>query len=458
MKLGGSLIDFKGTLFPDFVKIIEEQRKQDGIGPVVVVSAPNGCTDKLLLMGQARAQGEDVEVEQIFNQYRELTKHVVSEDKLDGIFEELEYFEKRANNVLSVINKRFEGTNKAQLLTVGGELPFAAILDYVLRSRGVNSKHLPLSGWPIITDDNFENALPNPEASKEAGKTLIEHLERGLVVTQAGFLGMTHDGLETLLGRGGSDQSAVIDAFVLNEKYDVKIHLYKSTPILSSNPNVVTDQELYDVPTLTYNEALKATTMGTKIVQKAAVSLAQQFRFSIDVIPIHEPQRATVITDSDSSTTVVKIVSGLKSGVIITLDDRMSKSLEDCLRRWENYSEFLDLGTETLASGKVIRDIFILDNDFVKKHESQIKQFDPKMTIRYGLGVVTLVGDSMRHTGGVAATAMSTIPRTNINRAVFAPHTSQIIFIVADKDVEHVMKSIHGIIAEVNQRGPGNEV
>jgi len=455
MKIGGSLIDFEGTLFPEIVKVIKEASEKDKMGPIIVVSAPNGCTDELLDIGNSKAVGKEINVENIFTKYEILAKKVVGKKYLDAVLNELKSLEKECNHTLSILNKRFHGVEKAQLLTSAGEIPVSIILDYALKTNGIKADHLKKEAWPIITDDNFEYATPLTELCVESREKLVNLLKEGFTITQAGFLGMTSDGLETLLGRGGSDQTAVIDAYVLNDIFDVEIKLYKNTPILSSNPMIVEGQFLFEIPILTYNEALKATTMGTKIVQKDAVRLAQEFNIPIEIIPIKEPGKKTVITKDDDSKLVVKVVSGLKGGAIITIDDRVSKSVEDCFRRWENYDEFLDLGTETLSTGEVVRDIFVLDAQFVLNHLNQIKYFDPKLTVKYEMGVVTLVGDKMKHTGGVAATAIGTIPRTNINRAVFAPHTSQIILIVSDKDVEYVMKSIHAVVEEINKRGPG---
>ena len=78
-----------------------------------------------------------------------------------------------------------------------------------------------LEDWPIVTDDNFEDAIPNYGLSKKRIHTLIEPLEDGKIVSLAGFLGVTADGLETMLGRGGSDLTVgfhflPLKRFVLN--------------------------------------------------------------------------------------------------------------------------------------------------------------------------------------------------------------------------------------------------
>jgi hypothetical protein len=57
--------------------------------------------------------------------------------------------------------------------------------------------------WPIVTDDNFEDALPNYELSKK-GFILIEPLKRGQGYFVGRFLRGTAKRTNNL-GQGGSD-------------------------------------------------------------------------------------------------------------------------------------------------------------------------------------------------------------------------------------------------------------
>ena len=63
--------------------------------------------------------------------------------------------------------------------------------------------------------------------------------------------------------------------------------------------------------------------------------------------------------------------------------------------------------------------------------------------MEYDVGVVTLIGDKLKYSSGVASIAIGSIPKINIRRAVFAPHTSQIILIMDEKDVNEAVNSIH---------------
>jgi hypothetical protein len=51
----------------------------------------------------------------------------------------------------------------------------------------------------------------------------------------------------------------------------------------------------------------------------------------------------------------------------------------------------------------------------------------------------------------VASIAIGAITGINIKRAIFAPHTSQIIIVVEEKNVKPTVAAIHQKMAEMNR-------
>lgn len=147
----------------------------------------------------------------------------------------------------------------------------------------------------------------------------------------------------------------------------------------------------------------------------------------------------------------MKCLTGKQGCAILSMNDEKSRSLEDSLRIWERRNDFLDLGAETMETGEHIRDFLFLDSEFLKKNEEKLKGFDENMKIEYGLGVVTLIGDRMKDSPGVASLAISSISGINIKRGIFAPHTSQIILVVEEKNVNPTVAAIHLKKQEMNK-------
>ncbi len=450
-KFGGSLLNEDGRNIPAIVDRVTALRNKDDLGPIIVFSAPNGFTDKLIQLGESCTQSGPLPIVDIFNVYENLAKKYVNGNWFDQAVTELKNYKRQLDDSLALVNKRFHGTIKAKVLTHGGELPTSVLMDYIMRSYDLDSCHIQKEKWPIVTDDNFETATPNFQLSKNQAKPLMELLESGKVVVLGGFLGITNDGLETLLGRGGSDLSAVFVSCLLRRKYDIETLLFKEMPVQSADPKMVKDQETEKIVSLTYNEAHKASKMGMKIVQGDAISMAKQFELSIKVMPIANPKEYTLIGSENDLAQTVKCVTGKSGCAILTMDDTHSRSFEDALRIWENCNDFLDLGIETLETGKRIRDFLFLDSDFLRKNEERLKGFDEDLSIEYGVGVVTLIGDGMKYSSGVASIAIGAIPQINIKRGIFAPHTSQIILAVNENKVEETVASIHAKRSEMNQ-------
>jgi aspartokinase len=92
-----------------------------------------------------------------------------------------------------------------------------------------------------------------------------------------------------------------------------------------------------------------------------------------------------------------------------------------------------------------------LDSEFLRKNEERLKGFDEELTIEYDVGVVTLIGDGMKYSSGVASIAIGAIPHINIKRGIFAPHTSQIILLVDENQVAATVAAIHAKRPEMNK-------
>ena len=450
-KFGGSLLDVEGNGIPKILKRLRELKEKDAIGPIAVFSAPAGVTDELIRIGESYAQSTPASLDSVFNIYRNIVKRHVKNDYLTQALGTLDKYKSETLAALSMVNKRFSGNVKAKVLTHGGELVMSALMDFVIRSNCVNSCRVSLSDWPVVTDDNFEQATPIFELSNKRVDVLVAPLEEGKMVSLAGFLGVTTDGLETVLGRGGSDLTAVFISCLLRAQYQTETLLFKDVPVQSADPKIVKEQATKHVAALTYNEAHKASMMGMKIVQSPAIALARSFEHPLYVVPIDEIEKHSIIQSETRGSEIVKCLAGKAGCAILSMNDEKSRSLEDSLRIWEKRNDFMDLGAETLETGERIRDFLFLDSGFLRRNEERLKGFDEGLQVEYGLGVVTLIGDKMKDSPGIASTAISAIQGINIKRGIFAPHTSQIIIVVEEKNVKATVAAIHLKIAELNK-------
>jgi len=76
-KFGGSLLDSEGRGIAKILKRIKELAAKDGFGPVVVFSAPTGCTDAVLRIGESYAESSPIGVEAVFKIYEHIAEQHV---------------------------------------------------------------------------------------------------------------------------------------------------------------------------------------------------------------------------------------------------------------------------------------------------------------------------------------------------------------------------------------------
>lgn len=219
LKFGGSILKDVGN-FERAADIVVEELNQFKL-PLCVVSAMNGVTDQLI---QAV---EKIHIYSSFdphsfvkNLYEEhvrslpQTEHTPSE--LSGEFEKLEH-------VLAYIRSSGELNDSVYAFAISrGENFSSRILSQHLKARNVDSQCFYGEDL-LVTDDDSKDAVVDLEKTKERiVESLIPCLERQTVPIVAGFAGRSEVGRVTILGRGGSDDTAACLAYCLGVKRVVK--------------------------------------------------------------------------------------------------------------------------------------------------------------------------------------------------------------------------------------------
>ena len=102
-----------------------------------------------------------------------------------------------------------------------------------------------------------------------------------------GFIGKTHDGQTTTLGRGGSDTTACLVGAALKAQ---KIILWKNVlGVLTADPKVVPN--VRTIKSLSYEEAEN---IG-KVIHHKPMGFAKRAGIPVEVIYIQNPRYKTVI-------------------------------------------------------------------------------------------------------------------------------------------------------------------
>jgi len=117
-KFGGSLLDTEGKGIPKILKRLKELKAKDQFGPIVVFSAPMGCTDMLIRIGESYAQSTPLPLEPVFEIYEHLAKAHVKGKCQKQALDAMANYKALTLTSLDSINKRFSGNIKARILTL----------------------------------------------------------------------------------------------------------------------------------------------------------------------------------------------------------------------------------------------------------------------------------------------------------------------------------------------------
>lgn len=184
---------------------------------------------------------------------------------------------KTTNNLIA---QEKEITNKPSprehdvLISVGEQITIAK-LCMVLHEQGY--KAISFTGWqvPIITDNIYTDA----NIIKVNKEKIINELEKGNIVVVAGFQGINEKMEITTLGRGGSDTTATYLAGILNANI---CEIYTDVNgVYDKDPNEYLDANKYDI--ITYDDVLKITNGGAKVLHTKCVEVAKKMGVIIDV-------------------------------------------------------------------------------------------------------------------------------------------------------------------------------
>lgn len=157
-------------------------------------------------------------------------------------------------------------------LLATGEEASVALLALALAARGVRAEGLKASRLPILTRGALDDAEPIAVDTAQ----LRSALDRSDVVVFPGFVGVDVTGAPSLLGRGGSDLTALFLGHALG---DAEVWLVKDVDGVypadpRTNPGIAAYEEM------DWSEAIR---VGGEIVQGKAVEFAAQHRLRFRV-------------------------------------------------------------------------------------------------------------------------------------------------------------------------------
>lgn len=254
---GASLKDAKGVR--NVASIIQMHR---GHELLVVVSAMGKTTDMfegVLKLGTSR-QNYKPSLDQLKKYHYEI---------VDGLFDDpaivRNAIDHHFNDLENDLYKQYPFDQVYDQVVSKGELISSIIVHHYLVSKNISS-HWHDSRNSICTDRNFREGKVDWAKTQSCIKSLNTILKNHIIITQ-GFLGKTHDGFTTTLGREGSDFSAAIFASCLNAE---SVSIWKDVAgVMNADPKRLPTATVFEE--LPFKEAAEMTYYGANVIHPKTI-------------------------------------------------------------------------------------------------------------------------------------------------------------------------------------------
>ena len=305
MKFGGTSVADRAAI-ERLMAIVRAARQAaiqpesaDWRGPIVVVSALGGATDRLLGVAAEAGAGD---IEGACENLRALrARHlevagvigdVAERPEVDRFindaFDELERIA-GALGVLHEVTPRWLDTIAATGEIVSSRIVSAALTAHGLAASWVDARKV------IVTGDEHTAAPPlMAETGAAHSATVDPLLDDRRIPVLGGFVGANRQGVTTTLGRGGSDYSAAIAGACLGAS---EIQIWTDVDgMLTADPRIVKDVQV--VPHLSFGEASELAYFGAKVLHPATIQPAVAQNIPVRILNSRRPHDAigTLIT------------------------------------------------------------------------------------------------------------------------------------------------------------------
>ena len=468
---GSSLAD--ADCFRRVAAILTDQ-PEASIG--AVVSAMGGMTDALLRLAALAEQADDSfsdELHQIGERYSTTARELV---KGEALVELLDLWGQDASDIEDILRSialvKSAPQRSRDVVAGYGEIWSARMLASLLAQQaGSDRGGTWIDARQVITvsESGLGPTVLWHESREKFAKVIDKDFKGIAVIT--GFIAADEEGLQTTLGRNGSDHSAAIFAALTKAS---ELSIWSDVAgVMSADPKKVPEAQVIDQ--LSYNEAMELAYFGAKVLHPQTLGPAVENDIPVTIRntfdPDHPGSRIVSEADSDEQIKGITAIGGMalvnlegsgmigvpgtadrlfaalkNAGVSVTLISQASSEHSICIAVPQELagraeSVISDAFAEELASGQI---------QSVDTTDAQ--------------SIVAVVGDRMAGSPGLAARFFGTLGRAGINIRAIAQGSSErnISAVVDSDDAIRALRAAHSGFylssktISIGLIGPGN--
>jgi aspartate kinase len=451
------VMKFGGTSVEDAVAIdrtagIVARRREQGVFPIVIVSAMAKVTDQLIAASNAAGRGDRGGALAISARLRH--RHHDTARKL--LTESPSYAETPSFCEISEwIDKHFESLDEifrglaavgeltartSDLVVSFGEQLSSRMVTAGFAARGLDAVHVDARKC-IITDAQHGRAIPDDALiEKRLTEMVLPLLRDGKLPVLGGFIGSTEDGVTTTLGRGGSDFTAALVGGGLNAAV---IEIWTDVNgIMTADPRICPDA--LRVKTISFEEAAELAYFGAKVLHPATILPAVQKNIPVKVLnsrnPENEGTRITALA-AHCRSPFKSIAVKKRLTIIDVVASRMLMShgyLKSIFDVFDKHKCAVDM----VSTSEVSVSLTVDSNEKLPEISADLgKVADVKYEGRKAL--VCMVGEDIRGQNGIAAQVFQAIRHVNVRMISQGASEINMSFMIEEDDVEEAVRSLH---------------
>jgi aspartate kinase len=448
IKFGGTSVGTAERV-ANAIEIVSERQHRK---PVVVVSALAGVTNDLVAATEAARLGNVDKVAEIIDRVRQRHEDVATrlvQQKFDFFEAFLKQLQKQIDQVRTILHgiallREITPRAKDKVVAIGEKLS-SVLFAYSMMMRALPGE-LVQSEDVVITDDHFCEANPDMDATVAAAqRVLLPLLERGLIPVMGGFIGRTHDGATTTLGRGGSDYSAAIIGAAVGAE---EIQIWTDVDgMMTCDPRLIPGARV--IERIAYDEAAELAWFGAKVLHPKTIAPAVGLDIPVRVLNTHNvASPGTVITrEGDDRGAGPRAVAVKRNIAVVHMTSNKMLGAHGFLARLFAIFEELEISVDLITTSEVSVSVTVDDADNLDALTHALAdvaevRIDRDQSIIAVVGR-NLMGESM--VGPAIFDALAGVPLTMFSLGRSGLNLS---IVVEDRDADRAIQSIHHALFE----------
>lgn len=448
MKFGGTSVGTARAMQQAISIVVRETQKAV---PLVVLSACSGITNKLVHIADAAGRSNLDEAMALAADVRrhhvELVDELIKSDALKKeVSAKIELFASRLEMLVTGVDIVGELTERSRdMFCSFGELLSTTVFAAAMKDQGYNVEWIDVR-TVMITDDNFGFARPLNDQCEENVKRIISPLlHRGTVVVTQGYIGATKDGRTTTLGRGGSDFSAALLGAWLN---DDAIQIWTDVDgVMTCDPRMV--PEARSIRVMTFSEAAELAYLGAKVLHPDTIAPAVQKNIPVYVLnSVHPDAKGTLITNDPERLSgmsydgLVKSIAVKKGQCIINVRSNRMFGRHGFMNELFDIFARYSVSVEMISTSEVSVSLTVDEKSFSDELIQDLKSFG-EVEIEHGVATISVVGDNLRMSRGVAGRIFSALKDVNLRMISQGASEINVGFVVEEHEVVTAVTNLH---------------